>query len=75
MNYFIHSLIPIWVGISIWVIAKKYYQQRRYPYRWMCPRCGFKIKTNIKETFEISVSSHVHTQEKYDPDRDSNDKR
>lgn len=36
---------------------------RRRTFRWKCKRCGWKLVTQNRETFEISKDSHVHNDE------------
>lgn len=53
------------LGVCGWEFGKWMIVRFRWQYRWKCPRCNFKLKTNNRETFEISKSSHNHITEDY----------
>lgn len=55
--WFITHGIPVILG---WEFGKWVALKIKMPYRWKCPECNFKVKTNNRETFEISKSSHNH---------------
>lgn len=69
MNDFIWFLINDVVVLCGWEIGKAIRRRMKMgkTYKWSCPQCSFKVRTNMKETYEISVSSHVHNREKFDP--------
>lgn len=54
------DFIFILLGVATWNFSKYIYYRIRKHYRWKCPVCGFKIATDNKQTFEISVLSHNH---------------
>lgn len=49
------------LGVMSYQLAKYVYRRWRKNFRYKCPKCGFSIKTDSLETFEISVSSHNHS--------------
>lgn len=55
--YILIYIVPVIVG---WESGKWLAGKIRMPYRWKCRQCGFKVRTNNRETFEISKSSHNH---------------
>lgn len=63
------------VGVIISVVLCKvswdiYKWFRDHPFRWKCPQCNFTVKTDIRETYEISKSSHNHASTKEFKDTD-----
>lgn len=60
LDFTVWHLGLIWVGIVFWEIGKAIVRKIKTPYQWKCPQCDFKIRTNIRESFEITKSSHNH---------------
>lgn len=60
LHNILHILGYFWLSVGIWEGIKWIFEKWRMPYRWKCKQCDFQVKTNNRETFEISKSSHNH---------------
>lgn len=64
MSLFLDALYylgQVWCVIGGWELYKYLNHRRKFPYRWKCPKCNFKVETNVRETYEISKGSHNHS--------------
>lgn len=69
--YGVIFLIVMFVAANlIWDFIKFLWDRHKFPYRWKCPQCNFSFETNVRETYEISKSSHNHSSTKEFKDTD-----
>jgi len=54
-------VLALIVGRATWGLIKFLWHRHRFPYRYHCDQCSFSFETNVRETYEISKSSHNHS--------------